>query len=637
MATHGEIRVEIYNTANPPVLQGTITTAVSAGSRQYKSRSGSGTVSLPLQMPAAERDLLVSGRIAVANVYDATISTWLELACFTIIKQNIRASSQTSYLDISGPDLLQELATKSVDNLPISFERTHYADMVSDNISPWVSGEDLSVYDYAGYNIRSEDNLHFSIVVANNASLLLVEEHWTDGTPTFPTNVVLYGVSPTDIGVQKIMAFAPAGWTTTYESGDGTSAEILHAFNGENVLEALIATTDQTGEFFRLSSLTQARNLAWRQTADDSGVTLFMPSYPTENEGNTAFAVIKSLTRNEDFAVVSHLTPYGAGAGEDRLSLKNANIPLPSGFDWIVDGNGWKTGIKNTTLEAAGTHIEKEMTWSQIQAISDEAVANPAAANALASTALTYLQKRASNEYFYRVRVIAHTDNLRPGRQVTLTYTDNGQNPLSMIHSGADKLYIQEVGHSVGRDGIRYTDLLLTETALSRRDDDADVVANTMSQQLAGTRHNSASAPTTTTPGSGGSTSDHGELTGLADDDHVQYLLANGNRNLTGSLAVAPGATIDGVDISAHPNDPDIHHSPGTLSINSVNQNNGIETHAITTSSNPGISAAILATDTLGRLQLEHLTIGSFTLTDRTTGQTYNLFINNGRLYIEPI
>lgn len=45
---------------------------------------------------------------------------------------------------------------------------------------------------------------------------------------------------------------------------------------------------------------------------------------------------------------------------------------------------------------------------------------------------------------------------------------------------------------------------------------------------------------------------DHGTLPGLADDDHTQYLLADGTRDLTGNMAVDPGVTIDGVDISSH-------------------------------------------------------------------------------------
>jgi len=46
------------------------------------------------------------------------------------------------------------------------------------------------------------------------------------------------------------------------------------------------------------------------------------------------------------------------------------------------------------------------------------------------------------------------------------------------------------------------------------------------------------------------SITDHGALSGLADDDHTQYLKADGTRNLTGNLAVAALATIDGRDIS---------------------------------------------------------------------------------------
>ncbi|MDQ3181412.1 MAG: hypothetical protein M3Q33_12930, partial [Acidobacteriota bacterium] len=34
----------------------------------------------------------------------------------------------------------------------------------------------------------------------------------------------------------------------------------------------------------------------------------------------------------------------------------------------------------------------------------------------------------------------------------------------------------------------------------------------------------------------GGGVSDHGELTGLEDDDHPQYFLADGSRALTGNL-----------------------------------------------------------------------------------------------------
>lgn len=50
---------------------------------------------------------------------------------------------------------------------------------------------------------------------------------------------------------------------------------------------------------------------------------------------------------------------------------------------------------------------------------------------------------------------------------------------------------------------------------------------------------------------------DHGDLTGLLDDDHTQYLLANGARAMTGSLNmgnnnIVTSGLVDGVDVSTH-------------------------------------------------------------------------------------
>ncbi|MFN9951836.1 MAG: hypothetical protein ACK55I_01960, partial [bacterium] len=47
--------------------------------------------------------------------------------------------------------------------------------------------------------------------------------------------------------------------------------------------------------------------------------------------------------------------------------------------------------------------------------------------------------------------------------------------------------------------------------------------------------------------------SDHGSLTGLGDDDHTQYLLADGTRNassltVTGTLATS-ALTVDSIEI----------------------------------------------------------------------------------------
>jgi len=77
---------------------------------------------------------------------------------------------------------------------------------------------------------------------------------------------------------------------------------------------------------------------------------------------------------------------------------------------------------------------------------------------------------------------------------------------------------------------------------------------------------------------------DHGNLVGLSDDDHTQYLLANGTRSMTGNLnmgatgniTLSAGMTVDGVDISTlgagHTQNTDTH-----LGVQDANLNMGGE------------------------------------------------------------
>lgn len=72
--------------------------------------------------------------------------------------------------------------------------------------------------------------------------------------------------------------------------------------------------------------------------------------------------------------------------------------------------------------------------------------------------------------------------------------------------------------------------------------------------------------PATGGGGSAGGVSDHGALSGLGDDDHTQYLLANGSRSMSGSLNMGANAitnvgNVDGVDVSGHAS----RHNPGGL------------------------------------------------------------------------
>jgi hypothetical protein len=131
---------------------------------------------------------------------------------------------------------------------------------------------------------------------------------------------------------------------------------------------------------------------------------------------------------------------------------------------------------------------------------------------------------------------------------------------------------------------------------------------------------------TTTTSGGAVGVTDHGALSGLFDDDHTQYLTAvrgdarylTASRNiiagagLTGGGALTADVTLNvgaglGIDVNA---DDIALTTPGTLTVSSTNSSAGSHTHAITSSSNPGAAASILASSAAGLLTLYN---GAFT------------------------
>lgn len=83
---------------------------------------------------------------------------------------------------------------------------------------------------------------------------------------------------------------------------------------------------------------------------------------------------------------------------------------------------------------------------------------------------------------------------------------------------------------------------------------------NTPQRRIDTRRRNQATSISGVTLSGPAGVTDHGALQGLADDDHSQYLLADGTRQLVGNLSVADTVTVDGVDISAHAANADAHH-----------------------------------------------------------------------------
>lgn len=555
----GALTAKIYTRAEPPVLQRTITTVYSGGCTYPKNGAGNGQANFPAMLSSADRNEIQKGRICVLSAYSEVAGADLEVACFVINKIDITLTSNGVTLNISGPDLMNELGGIPIDQ--VISEETSFTSTAGSITSAWVDSPPLTSAAWVGYTIRTEDNQHYGVVSGNNTALITLENEWTNGEPSWPEDIIFFGVDPTTDDVTDLLDNA-SDWDSNIQGGgNGTQNGTLNTFKEESLLEALNKTAEQSGEFFRLDSLTADRTLEWRQSADSTGITLVMPnpSNPTAYEDDDEYGILTALKQVDNYEVVTRVHAYGAGLGDGRLTLQHANISLPAGFDWITNANGHKIGIKNTSLESGGNiQRGKEKTWAQIQPAAETSEAIQTAANALANSALNWLQRRSASEYQYEATCIVHA-NLRPGDRIELNHTVNGQNPISMVHTGGDALYIQSIRHNVNKsDGIRYTSMTLTESQHSQSESEISVVAENIQDTRAIQRHTSSSS--SSAGGAVLAADDHGSLNGLLDDDHTIYLLADGSRELSGNLSVANGVTIDGVDISAHAADADAHH-----------------------------------------------------------------------------
>jgi hypothetical protein len=85
-----------------------------------------------------------------------------------------------------------------------------------------------------------------------------------------------------------------------------------------------------------------------------------------------------------------------------------------------------------------------------------------------------------------------------------------------------------------------------------------------------------------------GGVTDHGALTGLGDDDHTQYLLADGTRTLAGNLVItgtvdgrdvaADGTKLDGIEVGADVTDTANVTAAGALMDSEVSSLSGVKT-----------------------------------------------------------
>ncbi len=156
-------------------------------------------------------------------------------------------------------------------------------------------------------------------------------------------------------------------------------------------------------------------------------------------------------------------------------------------------------------------------------------------------------------------------------------YDDSGVlTSLSDGYYKTDTVYVTSDGRiSVIYGTSEYETLVLATAALTANSptfiqETACVLANVICEKNAGIvdiidKRPDPNAATAATGGGGGVTA-HGALSGLANDDHTQYLLGSGSRAMSGNLNLGSNnittvGTVDGVTVSAHAS----RHNPGAI------------------------------------------------------------------------
>lgn len=455
------------------------------------------------------------------------------------------------------------------------------------------------------------------------------------GTPVYNEISDLAG-GPSSTPIQDALLYTNKAWTVTNHGTVANGAVWVGA--AEKTYEVIQGLLQQQGAHFSfaLKDNPVFEMHVWYEFTETAptgfdALTLLETDDPASYQADPNTAIITEPIRviREYQEIFTRAYVYGAGMGADAWTIEQMNLGPIVIAGWGV--NSAQSLIINQALEATIPEVTTVKKFPYLEPIDPEDdTAVQTNARAIFYSGINWLGSRAKAtiEYYEIPNVIIHADIL-PGQLVHVTY-----NRVSPIDSGGslneteivaldDDLIVLGIQHKIGKGGVRYTDLLVGETPkpLARG---LDMMATKIKELDDTVKHTSAPS------GGGGAPSGGG--------DSSSYLWASGSGPvLTGDLDVADLVTIDGVDLSAHAASPTAHHTPGTIGVGTTNANTGTEYHEVESSSDPGVQAILVQTDAGGRVVLVRADLDSLVLTDRDDGQKYNIFINAGRVYIEPV
>jgi hypothetical protein len=411
---------------------------------------------------------------------------------------------------------------------------------------------------------------------ASNHDTFVEEVSIPDGTITIQAgvpdsvtsgnDVTIYDYSqPALTDIDDIIAL-DSDWDVQYDGAfTGTEDGTRHAPDGLNLYELLQAAARQSGEFFRLDEsvapATAVRRIEWKRTFDYAGAggdfRLVVPTSASAAVTDAADPdrgiIYGTVTRRNRWNPASRVYPF---SGDERVTLLQTTTVGQSyitlhGYTLITSGLGKYEPpyIRDNTLEtdpAIGIRARVE-NFTHVRAESDQVEVIATAADALAYEAVNFLNRHQSIHEFYTVTDVVCRP-LYPGQRVELVYSEpNGLWSISKTTTNA--LYVLDVSRNFGSDGICFTTLHLSNVPYDEPTT-AGAIANNVSivDQLA--RRAARNGVTVTLGsagggGTGGGVTDHGALTGLADDDHAQYVKTSGD-----GLGLTYNAGIRGFDVA---------------------------------------------------------------------------------------
>lgn len=363
---------------------------------------------------------------------------------------------------------------------------------------------------------------------------------------------------PATDDVTQIIANAPP-WQVVFQTGNGTASGTSHAPKGESVLDVLMATAEQSREFFRYqlaAGTIPEKRLRWRRTHDSSGMTLIASkdqAVINAADSNINRGVIHRFSAGKQRNPVTRLYPFG---GDGSISLANVSevgflYATVLGFTVHLSDDPYQPdyieyvqGVNNFGI------LEAEQTFGHITLGDKPSLAElQQASDALLKEAIGYINQQ-QERIVYTVECVTHRP-LYPGQTVAL------QNTAIEPLVSESTLYIQEVKE------YYYKGVIRSRLVLTKEPYDLLTPGRALGKQLKATasalrRGRGGGAVTIVGAGGGAGSGDH---------EHLNYLRTDGSLPLTGNLAVNAGVTIDGIDISAHAANPSAHH-PLVTSLN---------------------------------------------------------------------